>query len=81
MRKQVGSWRSAFLVFPLLAVTWDTNFVILGVQSISFDRPGASILLLGTIFVSWGHSRGPWKDTWGPRTRFSVILADFGTPF
>ena len=32
-----------FVVFPLVAVTWDTIFIILGVQNLSFDRPGASI--------------------------------------
>ena len=35
-------------------------------------------LTLRTILPAWGHPRGPWKDTWGPRTRFLVILADFG---
>ena len=34
-----------FMVFPLVAVTWDTIFIILGVQNLSFDRPGASIFL------------------------------------
>ena len=33
------------MVFPLVAVTWDTIFIILGVQNLSFDRPGASIFL------------------------------------
>ena len=33
---------------------------------------------LRTILSAWGHPRGPWKDTWGPRTRFFVILIDFG---
>ena len=35
-------------------------------------------LTLRTILPAWGHPRGPWKDTWGPRTRFLVILRDFG---
>ena len=26
-------------VFPLVAVTWDMFFIILGVQNLSFDRP------------------------------------------
>ena len=51
MRKQVGSWRLFFMVFPLVAVTWDTNFVIWGVQNISFDKPGA---YPGDHFVSLG---------------------------
>jgi hypothetical protein len=33
------------MVFPFVAVTWHTNFTILGVQNLSFDRPGASIFL------------------------------------
>ena len=33
------------MVFPLKAVTWDTVFIDLGVQNLSFDRPGASIVL------------------------------------
>ena len=33
------------MVFPLAAVTWDTILIILDVQNLSFDRPGASIFL------------------------------------
>ena len=28
-----------FMVFPLVAVTWDTIVIILDVQNLSFDRP------------------------------------------
>ena len=35
-----------FMVFPLVPVTWDTIFIILVVQNLSFDRPGAVIFLL-----------------------------------
>ena len=41
-----------FMVFPFVAVTWDTIFAILGVQSLLFDRPGASIFHPGAYFVS-----------------------------
>ena len=34
-----------FLTFPFVAVTWDTIFTILGVQNLSFDRPGPFIFL------------------------------------
>ena len=42
------------MVFPLVAVTWDTFFIILGVQNLSFDRPGASISYPEDHFVSLG---------------------------
>ena len=31
------------MVFPLVAVTLDTDIAILGVQNLSFGMPGASI--------------------------------------
>ena len=42
------------MVFLLVAVTWDTIFVILGVQNLSCDRPGASIFHPEDYFVSLG---------------------------
>ena len=45
VRKQVVFGKSFFMVFPLVAVAWDAFFNILGVQNLSFDRPGASIFL------------------------------------
>ena len=36
MWKQVGFWSLFFIVFPVTAVTLDTNFAILGVQNLSF---------------------------------------------
>ena len=81
-----ASWllEVGFYGFPFIAVTLDTNFVILGVQNLSFGRPGASILppwgpscQLEDTLGDHGSSR---KDTWEPRTRFLVILNDFGIP-
>ena len=40
------------MVFPLGAVTWDTIFGTLGIQNLSFERPGASIFHPGDHFVS-----------------------------
>ena len=42
------------MVFPFIAVTLDTDIVILGVQSLSIARPGASFDYLGDHFVSLG---------------------------
>ena len=36
MRKQVGFWKLAFIVFPLTAVTLDAHFVILGAPNLLF---------------------------------------------
>ena len=46
------------MVFPLVAVTWETNFVTLGVPNLSFDRPGASILRPWGPFCQLGDIRG-----------------------
>ena len=53
------------MVFPLVAVTWDTNFAILGVQKLSFDRPGASIFHPGDHFVSLGIFKGTMEGHMG----------------
>ena len=42
------------MVFPLVAVTWNTNFAISGVQNLVFEMPGASIFHPGDYFVSLG---------------------------
>ena len=85
MRKQVVFWMSFFMVFPLVAVTWDTIFIILGVQNLSFDRPGASILRPWGPFCQFGNIRRDHVRTHGgPEPdfeRFLLILADFGSPF
>ena len=44
MRKQVGFWGLVFMVFSFIAVTLDMDIVILGIQKLSFGRPGGSIL-------------------------------------
>ena len=47
VRKQLVFW-SRFMVFPTCGCYLGHDFIILGVQNLSFDRPGAS------IFVPWG---------------------------
>ena len=37
-------WRLVFKAFSLIAVTLDTDIVILGAQRLSFGKPGASFL-------------------------------------
>ena len=51
-------WKSFFMVFPLVAVTWNTNFAILGVPNLYFYMPGASIFHPGDRFVSLGIFEG-----------------------
>ena len=43
VRKKVGVWRLVFIAFSLIAVTLGTKIVFLGIQKLSFGRPGASI--------------------------------------
>ena len=45
------------MVFPVTAVTLDTDIAILGVQNVSIGRPGAPFYHLGHFFVSLGT---PW---------------------
>jgi len=70
--KQFGCWRLVFIAFSCTAVTLDKDIAILGVQNLSFGRPGTSILLpwgpfcqLGDTLGDHGSSR---KDTWGSGT-------------
>ena len=53
------------MVFPLVAVTWDTSFAILNVQNISFDKPGASIFHPGDHFVSLETFEGAMEGHMG----------------
>ena len=62
------------MVFPLVAVTWDTNFVILGVQNLSFDRPGGSILYPEDHFVSLGTPERTMEGHMGAQNQ---ILSEF----
>ena len=75
-----ASWllEVGFYGFPFIAVTLDKNFVILGVQNLSFGRPGASIsqpwgpfCQLEDTLGDHGSSR---KDKWEPGTRFLLVL-------
>ena len=45
------------MVFPCISVTLDMDIAILGIQKLSFGRPGASILPPSGHFVSLGT---PW---------------------
>ena len=46
------------MIFSLVAAIRDTNFAILVVQNLSFDRPGASILPPWGPFCQLGDTRG-----------------------
>ena len=64
--------------FSGIAVNSDMDIVILGIQSVSFGRLGASTLSPSEPFCRLGDTigdhRSSKKDTWVSRTRFSVIL-------
>ena len=73
MWKQVGFLSLVFfIVFPVTAVTLETNFDVLGVQNLSFGGLLPPFYHPGDHFVSLGSSR---KDTWGSEARVLVILA------
>ena len=57
------------MVFPLVALTWDTIFTILGVQNLSFDRPVAPFSSPEDYFVSLGTPERTMEGHMGPRTR------------
>ena len=66
MWKQVGFWSLFFIVFPVTAVTLDTNFTILGVQNLSFGHPGGPweqqeghVGVRSKIFNDFGLILGP----------------------
>ena len=58
MWKQVGFWSLVFIVFPITAVTLDTNFAILGVQNLSFGGLLPPLYDPGDHFVSLGTPCG-----------------------
>ena len=71
MWKQVGFWSLVFIVFPVTAVTLDTNFAILGVQYLSFGgllppfyHPGDHFVSLGT---PWGTMGAAGRTRGGPK--------------
>ena len=74
VRKQVVFWRSFFMVFPLVALTWDTIFNILGVQNLSFDRPVASIFLPWGPFCQLGTPERTMEGHMGAQNQ---IFSDF----
>mgnify|MGYP001416284648 CR=1 FL=1 len=57
------------MFFPLVAVTWDTMFAILGVQNLLFHRPGASIFHPGHNFVSLETFEGAMEGHIGARSQ------------
>ena len=77
MRKKVGVWRLVFMAFSLIAVTLGTEIVFLGIQKLSFGRPGASILPSSGPFCQLGDDLGDYgssrNDTLGSGDRFLVI--------
>ena len=64
------------MVFPLVDVTWDTIFIILGVQNLSLDRPGASIFSYPEDhFVSLGTPERTMEGHMGAQNQ---IFSDLG---
>ena len=57
------------MVFPLVAVTGDTIFAILGVQNLLFDRPSASIFHPGDHFVSLKTFEGAMEGHMGAQNQ------------
>ena len=64
-----------FMVFPLVAVTWDTIFIILGVQNLLFDRRGASISHREDHFASLGTPERTMEGHMGAQNQ---IFCEFG---
>ena len=66
------------MAFSFIAVTLGKEIVILGIQKLSFGRPGASILASSEPFCQLGDALGDHgssrNDTLGSETDFS----DFG---
>ena len=58
-----------FMVFPLVAVIWDTLFAISDVQNLLFDRPGASIFHPGDHFVSLKTFEGAMEGHMGAQNQ------------
>ena len=67
-----------FIVFPVTAVTLDTNFIILGVQNPSFGGLLPPFYHPGDHFVSLGTPWGPWEQQEGHVGVRSKIFNDFG---
>ena len=67
-----------FGAFSCIAVIWDPDIAIFGVQNRSFGRPGASISSPWKLFCQLGDTsedRGSSKKhTWGYGSRFLMIL-------
>ena len=63
--KQVGFWSLVFIVFPVTAVTLDTNFAIFGVQNLSFGGVLPPFSYPGDHFVTLGHPGGAWEQQEG----------------
>ena len=72
------------MAFSFVSVTLETDIVLLGVQNLSFGRPGAFILPAWVPFGQIGDTQGDHgssrKDTWGSGTRCLMILGRFGDP-
>ena len=75
MWKQVGFWSLVFIVFPVTAVTLDTNFAILGVQYLSFGGLLPPFYHPGDHFVSLGTPERTMEGHMGAQHK---IFKDFG---
>ena len=65
------------MVFSLIAVTLDMDIVILGIQKLSFGRPGVPIFPAWEPFCQLGDALGDHgssrNDTLGSGDRFLMI--------
>ena len=59
------------MVFPLVAVTWDTIFIILGVQNLLFDRPVAPFSYPEDHFVSLGTPQRTMEGHMGAQNQMT----------
>ena len=57
------------MAFLLVAVTLDMDIIILGVQNLSFGRPGASIFHPGDHFVSLETFEGAMEGHMGAQNQ------------
>ena len=78
MWKQLGFWSLFFIVFPVTAVTLDTDFAILASKTYHLEACCLHFTTLGTILSAWGHPGGPWEQQEGHVGVRSKIFSDFG---
>ena len=66
------------MVFPFVAVTWDTIFIILGVQNLSLTGLVPPVSDAEDHFASLGTPERTMEGHMGAQNQFLVISFDFG---